>query len=238
MSRSARGARHLARVFRHVGHPSYLTFFHVSHVAPRVQTTRALAVSGVSARHVAHVAHVENSTCARRLEHHVGHVAAHIPPHSVPSKSPFWRGAPFSPPPISSHMSAEACRTRADTWDTWELAFSSNAFSLSRACAPSCGSKMSMLKRCAASLVRSPCFGSAVATCVVLLLGTFLFVACLPGRQMVEHFCCSASSLVHPLVTIACIPTLQLFHEPLRGRCLDTVYTIDLVEAPCERTHV
>ena len=104
MSRSARGARHLARVFRHVGHPSYLTFFHVSHVAPRVQTTRALAVSGVSARHVAHVAHVENSTCARRLEHHVGHVAAHIPPHSVPSKSPFWRGAPFSPPPISSHQ--------------------------------------------------------------------------------------------------------------------------------------
>ena len=51
-------------------------------------------------------------------------------------------------------------------------------------------------------------------------------------------FCCSASSLVHPLVTIACTPTLQLFHGSLRGRCLDTVYTIDLVEAPCERTHV
>ena len=206
-------------------------------MAPRVHQTPQTPQKHVSSGHLAHVAHVENSTCARRLEHHVRHAAAHIPPHSVPSKSPFWRGAPFSPPPhrptcrqrLAGHEPTPGTR---GNWHFQATHFLSLVLA-HPAVAPRCQCSSAVLPRWCAALVwfsSSNLRGLAPWDIPIRCVSA--------GTADGGAFCCSASSLVHPLVTIACTPTLQLFHGSLRGRCLDTVYTIDLVEAPCERTHV
>ena len=206
-------------------------------MAPRVHQTPQTPQKHVSSGHLAHVAHVENSTCARRLEHHVRHVAAHIPPHSVPSKSPFWRGAPFSPPPIVPHVGRGLPDTSRHLGHVGIGIFKQRIFSLS------CLRTQLWLQDANAQALcclvgAQPLFWFSSSNLRGLAPWDIPIRCVSAGTADGGAFCCSASSLVHPLVTIACTPTLQLFHGSLRGRCLDTVYTIDLVEAPCERTHV